>query len=206
MSTHAMGAPQKSPGSGDASERSDQKKWYCQDSAFMGGVTVVGTVLVAIGIVVGLLDEPTEDNPSGSPTGATSRGISYEVEADKARSEFVFTGTASPDIAEVAFKVGSKYVPGQTWYGDSKVVGSAFRVVVPTPQPALDGYRVTPFMSDSVVLKAVTYELGMLPLVQEPPPPPSPPPDRACAEQYGEACYNGPGWEQGPTVESAQSG
>jgi hypothetical protein len=208
MTTHAVSAPHE-PADGPEPAEAPQRRRRWPDAVVVAGIGLLGTLATAaFPYFTSSWDTGTEPTAATAtataPAVAPTRGISYDVAPDRSRSEVVVTGTASAGIEKILILVRSKDVATDKWAESTEVVARDWRIVVPTPPGLPDSFEVNAFYLESdVALKAVTRELGLLPILRETPPPPPPvDPDVACVEQHGEACLNGPGWHQAPPQQS----
>jgi hypothetical protein len=215
MTSHAqpISTPER-PGSCKRSRKQDstgvnkRKRRGGGDSVSVAKIGMIGTIGAAVvTAVTSIVIAVSHDNGSG---GASSAGQTFKPSLDKTSTlgsfdqvaindsgtEVTVTGSAENDVDSVVVLIGPRQSGGQYWANSANVVNGQWKLAVatephvPVPYEIRAYYRQRPGNGAVQGASYFTFQ-GTAPT---PTPTPSPAPVVNCAEQYGDSCFNGPGW------------
>ena len=171
----------------------------------IGAAVVTAITTIVLGVshdngsdstkATGQTSKPKEINPS--PLGAVD-----QVAINPSGTEVTLTGSAQKDVDSVVVLIGPRQSGGQYWAASANVVNQQWKAAVATDPHVPEPYEIKAYYRQQVVGSAVqgaSYFISFIsPRPADPPTtaPPSQPPGLVvnCAEQYGDKCFNGPGW------------
>ena len=142
---------------------------------------------------------PTPDNPT--------QGSFDQVAINDSGTEVTVTGSAEKDVDSVVVLIGPRQSGGQYWAASADVVNQQWKLVVATDPHIPVPYQIKAYYrqhdkgadyrqrAGTAAIQNTSYftfQQG----TPTPTPTPTPPGGSivSCAEQYGDSCFNGPGW------------
>jgi hypothetical protein len=178
-------------------------------------ISTIGGALVTA-VVAPIVLAVTHDNGSGGPTstGETIRptpsegptqGSFDQVSINESGTEVTVTGSAEKDVDSVVVLIGPRQSGGQYWAASANVVNQQWKLVVATDPHVPVPYQIKAYYrqhengadywqrAGSAAIQSASH-FTFPRSTPTPTPTPSPGSIVSCAEQYGDSCFNGPGW------------
>jgi hypothetical protein len=171
-------------------------------------LTMIGTISAAVVTAGGVVlaanhNSVSVSNTSGAQTlkptlnQTSPQGSFDQVSINDAGTEVTVAGSAEKDVDSVVVLIGPRASGGQYWANSANVVDGQWKLAVatdphvPVPYEIKAYYRQRPSSAPVHSASYVTFAQA----TPSPTPTPSPAaPVVNCAEQYGDTCFNGPGW------------
>ena len=129
-------------------------------------------------------------------TMTSTLGSFDQVAINESGTEVTVAGSAEKDVDSVVVLIGPRRSGGQYWANSANVVNQQWKLVVTTDPHVPEPYEIKAYYrqrSGNAAIQGASY---FIPQQTAPTPTPTPPPGPVlnCAEQYGDSCFNGPGW------------
>ena len=107
------------------------------------------------------------------------------------------SGRSADDVDRIVVGIGPRSSGGMYWTGPAAIHDGEWTALVPTDEGLPANYTMKVWYQTT----GSERRLAALSVRFDPTPTPAPSPDdaAACAAQYGDACFTGPGW-QAPSV------
>jgi hypothetical protein len=132
---------------------------------------------------------PKVDNPS--PLGSLD-----QVAINPSGTEVTITGSAEKNVDSVVVLIGPRQSGGQYWAASANVVNQQWKLAVATDPHVPEPYEIKAYYRQQVVgstVQGASYFTSPRP-AETPTTTMPPAPVVSCAEQFGDKCFNGPGW------------
>jgi hypothetical protein len=130
------------------------------------------------------------DNPPPPPQGSFD-----QVTINGSGTEVTVSGSAAKGVDNVVVLIGPRQLGGQYWAASADVVNQHWTLAVATEPHVPEPYQIKAYYRQAAAPAAQGASYFHFPRPAETPtttPPPAPIVN--CAEQYGDRCFDGPGW------------
>lgn len=167
--------------------------------------TISAAALGAIGVIIAANhNNVSVSTPTTTPTVKVTssqpppQGSFDEVAVNDAGTEVTVAGRADKDVDSVVVMIGPRKSGGQYWASSAPVVDGQWTLAVATDPQVPKPYKLKAYFHQRPPDAVPVHTASYVTFAQDPPSP-SPQPNPAaqvvnCAEQYGDSCFNGPGW------------
>ena len=172
--------------------------------AKMGMIGTIGAAVVTAitTISVGGTHDSGSDSPKGPVQSSTSKvdnppqGSFDQVTINGAGTEVTVSGSAEKGVDNVVVLIGPRQLGGQYWAASADVVNQHWTLAVATEPHVPEPYQIKAYYRQQAAAPAAqgaSYFHFPRP-AETPTTTPPPAPIVNCAEQYGDRCFDGPGW------------
>jgi hypothetical protein len=170
--------------------------------------TIGGAVVTAITtIVLGVSHDGGTDTPKAAGQTFTPKVVSPsplgavdQVAINQSGTEVTITGSAEKNVDSVVVLIGPRQSGGQYWAASANVVNQQWKLAVATDPHVPEPYEIRAYYRQQVEgaaggapIQGAAYFISPRP-AETPTTTPPPAPVVNCAEQFGDQCFNGPGW------------
>jgi hypothetical protein len=182
------------------------------NSLSVAKIGLIGAVVTAAApIMLAVIHAHTsgDANSSGQTfttplTQTPTQGSFDQVAINQAGTEVTVTGSAEKRVDGVVVLIGPRQSGGQYWAASADVVDQQWKLVVATDPHVPVPYQIKAYYrqheegadyrqrAGTAAIRSASFTFQQA----TPTPTPTPPTGSIvnCAEQYGDSCFNGPGW------------
>ena len=201
---HPVDAPPASPKRSPRPKRRSENASVSVAKLGMIG-TIGGAAVTAITtIVVGFTHDSGSDSIKSAAQIATSTpdvppppaGSFDQVTINGSGTEVTVSGSAEKGVDSVVVLIGPRQSGGQYWAASADVVNQHWTLAVATEPHVPEPYQIKAYYRQQGAAPAAqgaSYFTSPRP-ADTPTTTPPPAPIVNCAEQFGDKCFNGPGW------------